>query len=141
VRRISPDHHKNQNVTDNIILVTTGRVRPEIGYRISDKVRQTFPNPEPRSRPFEQTARSAFDTGSVVPPEYRADQHATNSKAWPGWEWKRAEAVVTGNTYSPPRPKCACCNVELEPARADARFCSNACRQKSYRRNKAASAA
>jgi hypothetical protein len=80
----------------------------------------------------QRKARSAFDSGKV-PPGYRLDPSATNSQAWGGWEWKHTEAVVTGKAYSPPRPRCACCDAELPPARSDARFCSNACRQKSYR--------
>ena len=32
---------------------------------------------------------------------------------------------------------CACCGKSFDPVRADARFCSNACRQKSYRQRAA----
>ena len=109
-------------------------------------VRKTFPNPEPKPIPFAQKAQSAFDSGRVTPPEYRPDPFATNASAWWsrrefGWEYKPAEARVTGSPYQPPRPKCACCNAELEPARSDARFCGSACRQKAYRQRKAATAA
>ena len=36
---------------------------------------------------------------------------------------------------------CACCGKTFDPVRADARFCSNACRQKSYRQRAAEAAA
>ena len=36
---------------------------------------------------------------------------------------------------------CACCGKTFDPVRADARFCSNACRQKSYRQRVAEAAA
>ena len=36
---------------------------------------------------------------------------------------------------------CACCGKTFDPVRADARFCSNACRQKSYRQRAAETAA
>lgn len=32
---------------------------------------------------------------------------------------------------------CACCGEQFLPIRADARYCSNACRQKDYRQRKA----
>lgn len=32
---------------------------------------------------------------------------------------------------------CACCGKSFDPVRADAKFCSNACRQKSYRQRAA----
>ena len=35
---------------------------------------------------------------------------------------------------------CACCGKPFDPTRADARFCSNACRQKSYRQRSAEAA-
>ena len=41
---------------------------------------------------------------------------------------KRAER----GTYT-----CACCGEQFLPIRADARYCSNACRQKDYRQRKA----
>ena len=41
---------------------------------------------------------------------------------------KRAER----GTYT-----CACCEEPFLPIRADARYCSNACRQKDYRQRKA----
>ena len=41
---------------------------------------------------------------------------------------KRAER----GTYT-----CACCGKQFLPIRADARYCSNACRQKDYRQRKA----
>ena len=40
---------------------------------------------------------------------------------------KRAER----GTYT-----CACCGEQFLPIRADARYCSNACRQKDYRKRK-----
>ena len=33
---------------------------------------------------------------------------------------------------------CACCGEQFLPIRADARYCSNACRQKDYRQRKTA---
>ena len=42
---------------------------------------------------------------------------------------KRAER----GTYT-----CACCGKQFLPIRADARYCSNACRQKDYRHRKTA---
>ena len=33
---------------------------------------------------------------------------------------------------------CACCGKQFLPIRADARYCSNACRQKDYRHRKTA---
>ena len=41
---------------------------------------------------------------------------------------KRAER----GTYT-----CACCGEQFLPIRADARYCSNGCRQKGYRQRKA----
>lgn len=55
---------------------------------------------------------------------------------WDGWGWgydrygsapqPTAPAVTLG-------PRCATCTRQFTPARSDARYCSNACRQKAYR--------
>jgi hypothetical protein len=143
------------DVTDNGLGFARGRCAPSLDIapvtnaptvfwyveRVSATVQQTHPNPERRSIPFEQSAGSAFAAGAAVRPEYNADPFATNSKARKPWEYKPAEARVTGKAYQPPRPRCACCDVELPPARSDARFCTNACRQKSYNRRKREAAA
>ena len=59
--------------------------------------------------------------------------HVDNLSTWgklsqPKSLKKRAER----GTYT-----CACCGEQFLPIRADARYCSNACRQKDYRQRKA----
>ena len=45
---------------------------------------------------------------------------------------KRLKKRVERGKYT-----CACCGEQFLPIRADARYCSNACRQKDYRQRKA----
>ena len=45
--------------------------------------------------------------------------------------WKSLKKRAERGTYT-----CACCREQFLPIRADARYCSNACRQKGYRQRK-----
>lgn len=47
--------------------------------------------------------------------------------------WKSLKKRVERGKYT-----CACCGKQFLPIRADARYCSNACRQKDYRHRKTA---
>jgi hypothetical protein len=53
----------------------------------------------------------------------------------PGWWNVEMRGEWSGRVHARP---CAVCGTEFRPWRGDARYCSNACRQKAYRGRKAA---
>ena len=85
------------------------------------------------ARPCEGCGRPVHYIPSWCSPYAPPPRHALCSDACKGRQQsataRRRRAEARGATRV-----CACCGEHFEPARADARYCSTACRMRAYRR-------
>jgi hypothetical protein len=95
-------------------------------------------NPEILARVVEPiSARGAFAIG--LPSHLPDPRRGRLLKPWESKPRRKFNPQsVTDNSIPEIRGTCACCDRDFTPARADARYCSGACKQKDYRKRRAA---
>jgi hypothetical protein len=89
-------------------------------------------NPEILARVTEPiSARGAFAIG--LPAHLPDPRRGRLLKPWESKPRRKFKLRSVTDNVESLRGTCACCDRDFTPARADARFCSGACKQRAYR--------